>query len=99
MAKSLQKAAKDKADRPGHHHTRRALIGMQDTEEDRLAKERDTLNVINDQIGAPTGADLIADVTAHARRDEPRQVPLLLKPLLHGVAFRQTATRMRRIDL
>lgn len=34
----------------------------------RLAKERDALNVINDQIGAPTGADLIADVTAHALR-------------------------------
>ena len=32
----------------------------------RLAQERDTLNVINDQFGAPTGADLIADVTAHA---------------------------------
>ena len=32
----------------------------------RLAKERDTLNVISDQFGAPTGADLIADVTAHA---------------------------------
>ena len=34
----------------------------------RLAQERETLNVINDQIGAPTGADLIADVTAHAMR-------------------------------
>jgi len=34
----------------------------------RLAKERDQLNVINDQIGAPTGADLLADVTAHAIR-------------------------------
>jgi dTDP-4-dehydrorhamnose reductase len=34
----------------------------------RLAKERDSLNVINDQIGAPTGADLLADVTAHALR-------------------------------
>ena len=34
----------------------------------RLAQERDTLNVINDQIGAPTGADLIADITAHALR-------------------------------
>ena len=32
----------------------------------RLAQERATLNVINDQYGAPTGADLIADVTAHA---------------------------------
>ncbi len=32
----------------------------------RLAQERDKLTVINDQYGAPTGADLIADVTAHA---------------------------------
>ncbi len=34
----------------------------------RLAQERDSLNVIDDQIGAPTGADLIADVTASAIR-------------------------------
>lgn len=34
----------------------------------RLAGERDALTVIDDQIGAPTGADLIADVTAHALR-------------------------------
>jgi dTDP-4-dehydrorhamnose reductase len=32
----------------------------------RLARDRETLNVIADQIGAPTGADLIADVTALA---------------------------------
>lgn len=32
----------------------------------RLAKDRETLGVIADQIGAPTGADLIADVTALA---------------------------------
>ena len=34
----------------------------------RLAQERDSLNIIDDQIGAPTGADLLADVTAHAVR-------------------------------
>jgi dTDP-4-dehydrorhamnose reductase len=34
----------------------------------RLATERDRLTIINDQIGAPTGADLLADVTAHAIR-------------------------------
>jgi dTDP-4-dehydrorhamnose reductase len=34
----------------------------------RLAGERERLTVINDQHGAPTGADLIADVTAHAIR-------------------------------
>lgn len=35
----------------------------------RLAADRERLTVIDDQWGAPTGADLIADVTAHAVRE------------------------------
>jgi dTDP-4-dehydrorhamnose reductase len=35
----------------------------------RLAQERDTLRVIADQWGAPTSAELIADITAHALRE------------------------------
>ena len=34
----------------------------------KLAAERDQLKVIADQIGAPTGADLLADLTAHMLR-------------------------------
>ena len=34
----------------------------------RLAAQRESLSVIDDQIGAPTGAELLADVTAHALR-------------------------------
>jgi dTDP-4-dehydrorhamnose reductase len=44
----------------------------------KLAKERDKLTVINDQIGSPTGADLLADITAHALR------MAMLKPELAG---------------
>lgn len=36
----------------------------------RLAKEKETLAIINDQHGAPTGAELLADCTAIAIRAE-----------------------------
>ncbi|MFY3382623.1 dTDP-4-dehydrorhamnose reductase [Paracidovorax sp. MALMAid1276] len=39
----------------------------------RLAQERERLTVIDDQWGAPTGAELLADVTAHAIRHVRRQ--------------------------
>jgi dTDP-4-dehydrorhamnose reductase len=37
-----------------------------------LAQERTRLTVIDDQFGAPTGAELLADVTAHAIRQTLR---------------------------
>ncbi len=55
----------------------------------RLARERDSLSVINDQIGAPTGADLLADITAHAIRTA-RQRPEL-SGLYHLVAGGETS--------
>jgi len=55
----------------------------------RLATERDSLSVINDQIGAPTGADLLADVTAHTIRAAIRQPDL--SGLYHLVAGGETS--------
>jgi dTDP-4-dehydrorhamnose reductase len=45
----------------------------------RLATERERLTVIDDQFGAPTGAELIADVTAHAIRQ------VMLRPQDAGI--------------
>lgn len=55
----------------------------------RLAQERERLTVIADQIGAPTGADLLADVTAHAIRSAQRQPELA--GLYHLVAGGETS--------
>jgi dTDP-4-dehydrorhamnose reductase len=55
----------------------------------RLAKERERLTVIDDQQGAPTGADLIADVTAHAIRAAMQQPQLA--GLYHLVAAGETS--------
>lgn len=54
----------------------------------RLAQERERLTVINDQHGAPTGADLIADVTAHAIRSAQHKPELA--GLYHLVADGET---------
>jgi dTDP-4-dehydrorhamnose reductase len=54
----------------------------------RLAGEREALTVINDQFGAPTSAELLADVTAHALRqlqDQPA-----LAGLYHCIAGGET---------
>jgi dTDP-4-dehydrorhamnose reductase len=55
----------------------------------KLAKERDSLKVIDDQFGAPTGADLLADVTAHTIRTA-RQNPSVTG-LYHLVAGGETS--------
>jgi len=54
----------------------------------RLAAERETLSVINDQFGAPTSAELLADVTAHAVRMLRSQAELA--GLYHCVAAGET---------
>ena len=54
----------------------------------RLASERDALNVIDDQFGAPTSAELLADVTTHALRAALRRPELA--GLYHCVAAGET---------
>ncbi len=55
----------------------------------RLAGEREQLRVIDDQVGAPTGAELIADVTAHALRQAWQRPDLA--GLYHLAASGQTS--------
>ena len=55
----------------------------------KLAQERETLKVVGDQIGAPTGAELLADVTSHAIRHvltQPAATASDLKGVYHLVA-------------
>ena len=56
----------------------------------RLAQERDKLTIINDQFGVPTGADLIADVTAHAIRRVANTQNISLGGVYHLVASGET---------
>ena len=55
----------------------------------KLAKERDRLTVIDDQIGAPTGADLLADLSAHALRTALRRAEVA--GTYHAVAQGETS--------
>ena len=55
----------------------------------KLAAEREALTVIDDQIGAPTGADLLADITAHALRAAQREPRLA--GTYHAVAAGETS--------
>ena len=57
----------------------------------RLAGERERLTVIDDQHGAPTGADLIADVTAHAIRQTMANPVPSLAGIYHLVASGETS--------
>ena len=57
----------------------------------RLAGERERLTVIDDQHGAPTGADLIADVTAHAIRQAMANPTPALAGIYHLVASGETS--------
>lgn len=56
----------------------------------RLAQERDKLTVIHDQHGAPTGADLIADVTAQAIRHVLNTQNISFGGVYHLVASGET---------
>ena len=55
----------------------------------KLAQERERLTVIDDQIGSPTGAELLADLTAHALR-HARQHPEV-SGTYHAVAQGETS--------
>lgn len=57
----------------------------------RLAQERDCLTVIDDQVGAPTGADLLADVTAHAVRTVRQRTTEGVSGIYHLVAAGETS--------
>ncbi|HKX52663.1 MAG TPA: dTDP-4-dehydrorhamnose reductase [Nitrosospira sp.] len=55
----------------------------------RLAQQRDSLNVIDDQVGAPTSAELLADITAHAIRTSAQRQDI--SGLYHLVAAGETS--------
>jgi dTDP-4-dehydrorhamnose reductase len=54
----------------------------------RLAQERDSLQVVDDQFGAPTGADWLAEITSHAI---PASVRMNMAGLYHAAAAGETS--------
>lgn len=56
----------------------------------RLARERETLKIVGDQFGAPTSAELLADVTALCLRDVLKPGGETLQGLYHLVAGGET---------
>lgn len=57
----------------------------------RLASERDTLNVVADQFGAPTSAALLADLSAHLIRQAAQQPQDFPYGLYHATASGETS--------
>ncbi len=57
----------------------------------RLARERDMLTVVDDQFGAPTGADLLADVTAHMLLHTRDAGAAALSGIYHAAAAGETS--------
>jgi dTDP-4-dehydrorhamnose reductase len=55
----------------------------------KLARERDRLTVIDDQFGAPTGADLLADLSAHMLRTAQQRAEV--SGTYHAVAGGETS--------
>ncbi|MES2992931.1 MAG: dTDP-4-dehydrorhamnose reductase [Pseudomonadota bacterium] len=55
----------------------------------KLARERDRLTVIDDQIGSPTGADLLADLSAHVLRTAAQRPDIA--GTYHAVASGETS--------
>lgn len=55
----------------------------------RLARQRESLTVVDDQIGAPTSAELLADATAHMLRAAMAQPSLA--GIYHGAAAGETS--------
>ena len=57
----------------------------------RLGHEREMLKIVADQFGAPTSAELIADVTAHCLREVQNRENDALKGIYHLVAGGETS--------